>query len=109
MRDIDLPEFGPPENFYDLRDIVKQHAEQDQVCEMKISQVSSMLPGHVKKFMEPLIKSLVVLQCLSVRLIKYKERQIEMKEVLSTPMDQHRFPYANTSTSVKRPNDLKRI
>jgi hypothetical protein len=43
-----------------------------------------------------LIKSLAVLQCLSVKLIKYKEQEIEIKEVLSALMDQHRFPYANT-------------
>jgi hypothetical protein len=66
------------------------------VYEAEISQVSSMISGQVKKFMETLIKSLVVLQRLSFKLIKYKEREIEMKEVLSTPMDQHRFPYANT-------------
>jgi hypothetical protein len=96
MRNTDLPEFGPPEYFTDLHDIVKRHAEQDQVYEVEISQVSSMIPGQVKKFMEPPIKSLVVLQHLSVKLIKYKERAIEMKEVLSAPMDQHRFPYANT-------------
>jgi hypothetical protein len=29
MRDIDLPEFGTPDDFVDLRDIVKSHAEQD--------------------------------------------------------------------------------
>jgi hypothetical protein len=73
MRNIDLPEFGPPEDFTDLRDIVKRHAEQDRVCETKISQVSSMILGQVKKFMEPPIKSLAVLQCMSVKLIKYKE------------------------------------
>jgi hypothetical protein len=73
MRNIDLPEFGPPEDFTDLHDIVKQHAEQDQVWETEISQVSSMILGQVKKFMEPPIKSLAVLQCLSVKLIKYKE------------------------------------
>jgi hypothetical protein len=29
MRDIGLPEFVSPEDFVDLHDIVKQHAEQD--------------------------------------------------------------------------------
>jgi hypothetical protein len=96
MRDIDLPEFGPPEDFTDLHDIVKRHAEQDRVCETKISQVSSMILGQLKKFMEPLIKSLTVLQHVSVKLIKYKEQTVEIKEVLSALMDQHRFPYANT-------------
>jgi hypothetical protein len=44
MRNIDLPKFCQPEDFTDLRDIVKRHAEKDQVYEMEISQVSSMIP-----------------------------------------------------------------
>jgi hypothetical protein len=45
--------------------------------------------------MEPPIKSLAVLKHLSVKIIKYKEQAIEIKEVLSTWMDRHRFPYEN--------------
>ena len=65
-------------------------------CEAEISKISSMIPGQVKKFMEPPIKALAILQCLSIKLIKYKEQEIEIKEVLSALMDQHRFPYENT-------------
>jgi hypothetical protein len=46
------------------------------------SQVSSMISGQVKKFMEPLIKSPALLQLMIVKLIKYKEWAVEMKEVL---------------------------
>jgi hypothetical protein len=63
------------EDFTDLQDIVKQHAEQDLAWETDISQTSSMIPGLAKKFMEAPIKALAVLQCLSVKLIKYKEWQ----------------------------------
>jgi hypothetical protein len=55
-----------------------------------------MILGQVKNFMEPLIKALAILQHLSVKIIKYKGREIEIKEVISAPMDQHRFPYENT-------------
>jgi hypothetical protein len=96
MRNIDLLEFGPLEDFVDLHDIVKKHEEQDLAWEVEISNISSMILGQVKKFMEPTIKSLAVLQCLSVKLVKYKESTLEMKEVLSASMDQHRFPYSNT-------------
>ena len=37
MNNIDSPEFGPPKDFSNLHDIVKQHGEKDQVCEAKIS------------------------------------------------------------------------
>jgi hypothetical protein len=96
IRGINLPEFGPPENFTNLQDIVKQHEDQELAWKTDISQTSSMITGLARKFMEPPIKALAVLQRLSVKLIKYNERAVEIKEVLSTPMDRHRFPYANT-------------
>jgi hypothetical protein len=83
-------------DFTDLHDIVKRHTEKDSAWEAEISQISSMTSGQVKKFMEHPIKSLAVLQCLSVKIIKYKEQAVEIKEVFSAPMDQHRFPYENT-------------
>jgi hypothetical protein len=73
MKKIDLPEFGSLENFSDLHDIVKQHTKKDLAWEPKISQISSMTPGQVNKFMEHLIKYLTVLQCLSANLIRYRE------------------------------------
>jgi hypothetical protein len=96
MKDIGLPEFGSPEDFVDLHDIVKRHAEQDSAWEAEITQVASMTPGQVRKFMEHSIKAHTTLQRLSAKVIKYREREIEMKETLSSLMDQHRFPYANT-------------
>jgi hypothetical protein len=50
----------------------------------------------MKKFMKPPIRASTVLQRLSAKLDKYKKCVVEMKEILSAPMDQHRFPYANT-------------
>jgi hypothetical protein len=37
MRNIDFLEFGPPEDFTDLFDIVKWQEEQDQVWKIEIS------------------------------------------------------------------------
>jgi len=84
------------EDFANFHDIVKRHTKKELTWEAEILQISSMTPGQVKKFMEHPIKSLAFLQCLSVKLIRYKEREIEIKEVFSTLMDQHRFPYENT-------------
>jgi hypothetical protein len=91
MRDIGLPEFGSPEDFVDLHDIVKRHAEQDSAWGVEIAQVESMTPGQIQKFMEHPIKAHAVLQCLSAKVTKYRERAVEVKEMLSAPMDQHRF------------------
>jgi hypothetical protein len=30
-------------------------------------------------------------------MIRYREKEIEIKETLASPMGQHRFPYANRS------------
>jgi hypothetical protein len=59
-----------------------------------------MILGQVNKFMEPPIKSLAFLQCLSVKIIKYKEHAIEIKKVISALMDQNRFPYENTCKDI---------
>jgi hypothetical protein len=102
MKGINFPDFGPPEDFADLQDIVKQHAEQDMAWEIDISQTSSMIPGLSKKFMEAPIKALAVLQCLIVKLIKYKERAIEIKK--SSPprcinIGSHMQTHVKTSSS----------
>ena len=52
--------------------------------------------GQVQQFMEHPIKDRAVLQRLNVKIVKYQARAVEVKEILSAPMDQHRFPYANT-------------
>jgi hypothetical protein len=59
-----------------------------------------MTPGQVKKFMEHPIKALAVLQRLSVKLIRYREHTVEIMEVFSTPMDQHRLPCENTCKDI---------
>jgi hypothetical protein len=55
-----------------------------------------MTLGQIQNFMEHPIKACAVLQRLCAKVIKYRERAIEVKETLSTPMDQHRFLYNNT-------------
>jgi hypothetical protein len=62
MRDIGLPEFSTPEDFVDLHDIVKLHAEQDSSWTTKIEKVMNMALGQVQQFMEHLIKAMTVLQ-----------------------------------------------
>jgi hypothetical protein len=45
MRDIQLPEFGMPENFVDLNDIIKQLAEHDQKFEADVLQIMTLERG----------------------------------------------------------------
>jgi hypothetical protein len=52
--------------------------------------------GQVQQFMEHPIKDRTMLQQLSTKIIKYRAREVEIKEILSAPMVQQRFPYANT-------------
>jgi hypothetical protein len=47
MRDIDLPEFGTPDDFVDLHDIAKLHAEQESSSATEIEKVDNMVPGQV--------------------------------------------------------------
>jgi hypothetical protein len=61
MKDIDLPEFDSPKDFFHLHDIVKQHAEQDSAWTTNIEKVANMEPGQVQQFMEHLIKAQTIL------------------------------------------------
>jgi hypothetical protein len=45
MRDIDLQEFGTPDDFVDLHDKVKLHVEQDSSWDAEITKVANMAPG----------------------------------------------------------------
>jgi hypothetical protein len=47
MRDIDLPEFNTPNDFVDLRAIVKSLAEQDSSWAAEITKVADMVTGQV--------------------------------------------------------------
>jgi hypothetical protein len=100
MRDIDLPKFDTPEDFVDLHDIVKLHAEKDSLWAVEIEKVANMASDQVQQFMEHLIKAPTVLQQLSGKVVKYRERVVEIKEILLAPMDQHIFPYTNTCKEI---------
>jgi hypothetical protein len=78
-----------------LRSIVKLQVKHDSSWDAKIKKVVNMVPGQVQQFMEHPIKARTVLQQLSAKIVKYHALAVEIKEILSTPMDQHRFPYAN--------------
>jgi hypothetical protein len=47
MKDIGLPKFGTPDEFFDLCDIVKTHVEQDSSWVEEIEKVIDMVPGQV--------------------------------------------------------------
>jgi hypothetical protein len=96
MRDIDLLEFGTPADFVDLRDIVKSHAEQDSSWDAEIEKVADMVLEKVQQFMENPIKARAMLQQLSARIVKYQAQALDIRGILSAPMEQHRFSYSNT-------------
>jgi hypothetical protein len=79
MKGIVLPKFGSPEDFVDLHDIVKRYAEQDSSWAVEITQVEIMTRGQIQQFMEHPIKACTDLQWLSAKIIKYRERVVEMK------------------------------
>jgi hypothetical protein len=56
--------------------------------------------GQVRKFVEGLMRASMVLQYLGARLEKFRQCVMEMKEVLITPMDKHRFHYVHTCEDI---------
>jgi hypothetical protein len=47
MKDVGLPEFGTPDNFIDLRDMVKMHAEQDALWTKEFTKIADVKLGQV--------------------------------------------------------------
>jgi hypothetical protein len=95
MKDIGLPEFGTPDDFVNLRDIVKLHIEQDSSCVEELAKVIDTALGQVRQFMEHPIKARAMLRQLSVNLVKYRGHAVEIRDIYAAPMEQHRFPYAH--------------
>ena len=62
MKDIGLLEFGKPDNFVDLCDIVESHAKQDLLWVEELAKVTNKSPGQVQRFMEHPIRAQTVLQ-----------------------------------------------
>jgi hypothetical protein len=94
---LDSPEFGMPDDFVDLCDIIKSHTEKDSSWAEEIAKViDTRESGEVQQFMEHPIKAQAMLQQLSASLVKYWAHVVEIREIYATPMEQHIFPYAHT-------------
>jgi len=99
MKDIELPEFGMPNNFVDLQDIIKSHTEQDSSRAEELVKVTDTTSSQVQQFMDHPIRAWAMIQQLSDSLVKYRSHAVDMKEIYAAPMEQHRFPYAHTLRS----------
>jgi hypothetical protein len=48
MKDIGFPEFGTPDKFIDLSDMVKFHADQDSIWTEHLSKITDARPGKLQ-------------------------------------------------------------
>jgi hypothetical protein len=96
MKDVGLSVFGMPDDFVDLCDIVKSRTERDSSWAEELAKVAHTVLGQVRWFMEHPIKAQAMLQQLKASLVKYQAHALEIREIYEAPMEQHRFPYANT-------------
>jgi hypothetical protein len=71
MKDIELLEFGTPNSFIDLCDIIKSHTKKDLLWFEELAKVADTTLGEVKRFMEHPIRARIVLQKLNTILVKY--------------------------------------
>jgi hypothetical protein len=96
MKDVGLPEFGTPDNFIDLSDVVKLHAEQDALWTEEFTKIADVRPGQVQQFAEHPIRARTMLQQLNFSLVKYQVHAVDIRGIYAAPMEQHRFPWAQT-------------
>jgi hypothetical protein len=81
---------------FDLCDIVESHTKQDSLWAEELAKVTNTTSGQVQRFIEHPIKAWVVLQQISANLVKYRVHVVEIREICTAPMEQHRVPYTHT-------------
>jgi hypothetical protein len=96
MKDIELPEFGTPNNFIDLSDVFESHAKQDSLWTEELTKMIDVRPRKVKLFTEHPIRSRTMLQQLNPHLVKYQTHAMDIRGIHAAPMEQHQFPWAQT-------------
>jgi hypothetical protein len=96
MKDVELPEFSTPDNFIDLNNVVKMHAEEDALWTEEFTKIADAKPGQVRKFTEHLIRAQTMLQQLKFSLVKYRVNAVDISGIYAAPMEQHRFAWAQT-------------
>jgi hypothetical protein len=57
IKDSKFPEFGTPDNFIDLIDVVKMHAEQDSLWIEEFAKIVNARPRQVQQFAENMIRA----------------------------------------------------
>jgi hypothetical protein len=62
MKDVGLLKFDTPNNFIDLRNMVKLHAEQDVLWTEELAKIADAKPGKLRQFREHPIKAQTTLQ-----------------------------------------------
>jgi hypothetical protein len=93
MKDVGLFEFGTPDEFIELS---KLHFEQDSLWIEECSKITDVRPGQVKNFTEHPIRDRAMLQQLKSSLVKYWAHAVDIRGLYAAPMEQHRFPWAQT-------------
>jgi hypothetical protein len=96
MKNVGLHEFDTPYEFINLSDMFKMHAEQDSLWAEECTKVTDAKPGQVQQFAKRLIKARATLQKLNSSLVKYREHVVDIRGVYVSPMEQHRFLWAQT-------------
>jgi hypothetical protein len=96
IKNVGLPKFDTPDEFINLSDVFKIHVEQDSLWAEECAKVTDAKPGQVQQFTEHPIRARAMLQQLNSSLVKYLVHAVDIKGVYVAPMEQHRFPWAQT-------------
>ena len=96
MKDVGLPEFGTPDNFINLSNVVKMHAKQHVLWTKEFAKISYLRIGQVQQLVQPSIRARTMLQQLNSSLLKFQVHAVDIRGIYADPMEQHIFPWAQT-------------
>jgi hypothetical protein len=94
MKDFGLPEFGTPNNFIDLSNVVKMHDKQDSLWTEESVKIADVRSGKVQQFTKHTIKAQTMLQQLNSSLVKYRAHAVDIRGIYAPSVEQHRFSWA---------------
>ena len=87
MKEEELPDFGTPDNFIDLNNVVKMHAEKDTLWTEEFTKIADAKPGKVRQFTEHPIRARTMLKQLNFSLVKFQAHAVNIRGIYAAPME----------------------
>ena len=85
-----------PRSIIDPSNVFKTPIEQEFLWAEECAKIADVKPEQVQQFRKYPIRAWTMLQLLNASLVKYRMHAVDIRGVYAAPMEQHRFPWAQS-------------